>query len=118
MVSGSEGFCRQRISRDQQQVILTVVLSDSTGGANVILHPVETAQPNVMQIHNGATRLDQVSCGIRTSRQSVPQEFLVFGDEVLELTFLGRQCVELADVELAETFDVDGTAVLERIGQF
>jgi ACT domain-containing protein len=97
--------------------VLTVVLSDSTGSTNVILNPIETAQTNIVQIHNRATRLDQVPSGIRTSRQSVPQELLVFGDEVLQLTFLGRQCIELADVKFAETFDVDGTAVLERRSQ-
>lgn len=65
-----------------------------------------------MQIHNRATRLDQVSSGIGTRGQSVPQEFLVFRDEVLELTFLGGQGVELGNVEFAETFDVDRAAVL------
>ena len=92
--------------------IRTVVLSNGTGSAHVVLDPVEAAQPNIVQIHDRATRLHQVSTGIRTSRQSVSQELLVFGDEVLQLTLLGRQCVKLANVEFAETFDVDGAAVL------
>lgn len=91
---------------------LTVVLSDGTSSANVVLDTIEAAQPNIVQIHDRATRLHQVSTGIRTSRQSVSQELFVFGDQVLQLTFLGRQCVELADIEFAETFNVDGSAVL------
>ena len=91
---------------------LTVVLSNSTGSANVILDPVEAAQSDILQIHDRATCLDQLSTGIRASRQSVTEELFVFGHEVLQLTFLSGQGVELADVELAKTFDVDGSTVL------
>lgn len=66
-----------------------------------------------MQIHNRATRLDQVSARVGTRRQSVPQELFVLGDEVLQLALLSRQCVQLANVEFAETFDVDRPAILE-----
>jgi hypothetical protein len=65
-----------------------------------------------VQIHNRATRLDQVSARVRARRQSVPQELFVLGDEMLQLALLGRQGVELADVEFAEAFDVDRAAVL------
>jgi hypothetical protein len=65
-----------------------------------------------MQIHNRATRLDQVSSRIGTRGQSVPQELFVFRDEVLELTFLRGESVELGNVEFAETFDVDRASVL------
>ena len=44
---------------------LTVVLSDGTGGRDVILDLVERADPSSVQVHDRATRLDQVTLGGR-----------------------------------------------------
>lgn len=44
--------------------------------------------------------------------QTLGEEFLVFEDEALELTFLGGECVEGLDVEFPKTFDVDRAALL------
>lgn len=91
---------------------LTVVLPDSTSGRNVILDLVERADPSPVQVHDRATRLDQVTLSVGTRGQTLTQKLFVLADEVLELTFLGGECVELVDIELAELFDVDRSAVL------
>lgn len=44
--------------------------------------------------------------------QTLGEEFLVFEDEALELTFLGGERIKGLDVELSETFDVDRAAIL------
>ena len=93
---------------------LTVVLTDSRSGRDIILDLVECANPGSVQIHDRTTRLDQVSLGLGTSRKTISKELFVFTDEVLELTFLGGQCVELVDVELSELFDVDRSTVLRE----
>lgn len=91
----------------------TVVLSNSTSGRNVILDLVERADPSPVQIHDRATRLNQVTLGVGTRGQTLTQKLFVLADEVLELTFLGGERVQLVDVELAELFDVDRSAVLQ-----
>jgi hypothetical protein len=90
----------------------TVVLSDSTSGRNVILDLVERADPSPVQVHDCATRLNQVTLSVGTRGQTLTQKLFVLADEVLELTFLGGERVELVDIELAELFDVDRSAVL------
>lgn len=52
-----------------------------------------------------------------TSRQTLTQELFVLADEVLQLSFLGGERVKLVDVELAELFNVDRSAVLECAGK-
>lgn len=91
---------------------LTVVLTDGRSGRNIILDLVKRTNPGSIQIHDRTTRLDQMSLSLGTSGKTIPEELFVFADEVLELTFLGGQCVELVDVELSELFDVNRSAVL------
>ena len=111
----------------------TVVLPDSTSSRYVILHYhpdkthqvvletfkparteltlVKTADPGIMQVQDRTTRLDQLSLLCRTSRETILLKLFVLMDEMLDLSFLRGQRVELVDVELSQLLDVDRSSV-------
>jgi hypothetical protein len=80
-----------------------------------VLDLVKGAQSNALQVHNRATRLDEVSSELRANRKTVPLELLVLDDERLHLSFRGGDFVELVQVQLAELFNIERAAVLVRL---
>ena len=82
---------------------------------DVALDLPELAEANALEVHDGARRLDDVTLELGADREAVALELFVLDDERLHLALRGRHLVQLAEVELAELLDVDGTAVLVRL---
>ncbi len=89
-----------------------VVLRDGGGLLDVAVHGADAAEADAFQVHDGAAGLEQGAGFAGTCGQARVGDLFVFDDEVLQHAFGRRDLVHGVEVDFAELFDVDGSAVL------
>lgn len=89
-----------------------VVLRDGRRLLDVAVHRRHPAQPDAFQVHDRAACLEQRAGFPRTCGQARVRHFFVLHDEILQHAFGCRDLVHGGEVDLAELFDVDWSAVL------
>ena len=96
------------------QPLRVVVLRDGRGLLHVAVHRRHPAQADAFQVHDRAARLQQRAGLARTRRQPRVRHLFVFHHQVLQHPLRRRDLVHGVEVDFAELFDVDGSAVLRK----
>lgn len=100
---------------DQVQLTQTlgvVVLRNGRSLTNVSVHGGDVGDPDTLQVHDCAAGFHQAVGLARTGGQAGVRQLFVFADQVLQHSFAGGDLVHGVEVDLAQFFDVDGSAIL------
>ncbi len=89
-----------------------VVLRDGGGLLDVAVHGADAAEADAFQVHDGAAGLEQGAGFAGAGGQARVGDLFVFDDEVLQHAFGRRDLVHGVEVDFAELFDIDWSAVL------
>ena len=96
------------------QSLGVVVLRDGGSLTNVSVDGGNAGDPDALQVHDCAAGLHQTAGLSRTGGQAGVRQLLVFADQVLQHAFASGDLVHGVEVDLAQLFDVDGTAILNQ----
>ena len=94
------------------QSLGVVVLRDGRSLTNVSVHGRDVGDPDALQVHDCAAGFHQTVGLARTGGQAGVRQLLVFTDQVLQHSLTGGDLVHGVEVDLAQFFDVDGSAIL------
>ena len=97
------------------QSLGVVVLRDGRSLTNVSVHGRDVGDPDALQVHDCAAGFHQTVGLARTGGQAGVRQLLVFTDQVLQHSLTGGDLVHGVEVDLAQFFDVDGSAILSQI---
>lgn len=96
------------------ETLRVVVLRDGRGLFDVAVDGTHAADTNTFEVHDGAAGFEQAAGFAGTGGEAGVGDFFVFNHQVLEHAFCSRDFVHGCQVDLAELFDVDWAAVLEK----
>lgn len=91
-----------------------VVLPNVRRGRDIVLDLVERADARIVQVQNGARRLNKLALFLAACGETRLEELFVLVYEVVQLPVGVGERGNLAHVELAQLLDVDRSAVLIR----
>lgn len=91
-----------------------VVLTDGRGLADVAVDTAGFAKTDALEVHDGAARLEEVTGKTGAGGEAWVSHFFVLADKVGEHAVGSCDFIHCSQVDLAELFNVDGTAVLGR----
>lgn len=105
---------------DQVQLTQTlgvVVLRDVGGLFHVSVDGGDVGDADALEVHDCAAGFHQAAGLTRAGGETGVGELFVFADQVLQHPLGGGDLVHGIEVNLAQLFDVDGTAILRQLAK-